>query len=739
MNLYLSDAQRMLRESMAKLFATESTSQRLREAEAEGIDRALWGQVISAGVPMLRVPEESGGLGSSLLDALLVAEEAGRYIATAPVLEAMVSARLLAQSAKSQDAAQAWLARCFDGAIITLALHNVAVQPRQAVPAGKIADAILILDGDQLFLLSELGERPGLPNLGGEPVAMLDLANARQRLLLGEGEQVCQLFAAALEEWKLLSASRLAGLARQGLQMAADYSKERFAFGNPIGGFQGISHPLADAVTDVEGAQLLAWKAAWSIAKGKPDAAASVSMAYWWASQVATRAMTRALHTFGGYGVSLEYDIQFYYRKAKSAVLPMGDPQDALEQVGQRLWCAAEVSLPDAGDIDLDFSLGEKAEAFGLEVAAYFDEHMTPQLRAHAHHSVAGFHPEFNRQLARDGLLFPHWPKEYGGQARDAYDLAAMTAVMEANGWEHVTAPITNQVAQIVMLFACDEVKDEALGRFGSGEALACMGFTEPSCGCDVFAAKTKAQKQDDGRWLINGQKIFTTAANLAHYCFLLARTNAEKPKHAGLSVFLVPMDLPGIEVHAVHTLQDERTNIVYFSDVVLDDKYLIGPLDGGLKVMASTLEMEHGAADQYRHGHVSMFSAVEDWAQGASRNGQPLLEDRIALMRLARSKTHLEISTLLCRRAIWAMSEKVSNRYWGPMAKLFATESYQCDSLDLMDLTAPDSLFAANHGLGHVELGYRQSIGTTIYGGTSEIQRSLVAEQALGMPKSRN
>ncbi|BFM08244.1 acyl-CoA dehydrogenase [Halioxenophilus aromaticivorans] len=739
MNLYLSDEQRMLRESMAKLFSTESTSERLRAAETEGIDAALWRRVVAAGIAMLRVPQQAGGLESSLLDALLVAEEAGRYIAAAPIVEILVATRLLGLASTDNTAAQEWLERVFDGAIISLALHDVQVCPQQVVPAGLIADAVLILNGEQLILCSGFAARQRQANLGSDAIAQLTLPqDAGERMVLCEGNRAAELFQAAIEEWKLLTAARLAGLSRQGLQMAADYSKERFAFGSPIGSFQGISHPLADAITETEGAQLLTWRAAWAIAKGRVDAAASVSMAYWWAAQMASKSMTRALRTFGGYGVSLEYDIQMYYRKSKSAVLPLGDPQQELHQIGQRLWHGVSVALPNAGQIDLDFSLGERAEAFGAEVAAYFETNMTPELRAHAHHSVAGFHPAFNKQLARDGLLFPHWPKQYGGQERDAYDLAAMTAVLEANGWEHVTAPITNQVAQILMLFACDEVKEEVLTRFGSGESLACMGFTEPSCGCDVFAAKTKAEKQKDGRWLINGQKIFTTAANLADYCFLLARTNPDKPKHAGLSVFLVPMQSPGIEVHAVHTLQDERTNIVYFSDVYLEDKYLIGPLDGGLKVMASTLEMEHGAADQYRHGHVSMVHATEQWALNAKRLGQPLLNDRDACDRLARAKTHLEVSTVLCRRAIWALQEKIHSRYWGPMAKYFACEMYQTDALDLMDLTAPDSIFASNQGLGHVELGYRQSIGTTIYGGTSEVQRSLVAEQALAMPKSR-
>lgn len=741
MNLHISEEQRLLKDAIGKLFATESSMERVRAAEKKGYDANLWNALCAAGVPIMRVPEEQGGLGYSLLDAILIAEEAGKQLASVPLAEAIAAAGLLAKLASS-DAAAEFLDRVMSGSLITLSLADTTERPVQAV--SSVAEAILVLEGDCVSLLippaTEMFER----NLGDSALVRRALSGPDStglKIELAKGEAARNAYLASIEEWYLLAAAMQTGLASRGLEMAAAYSKERHAFGRPIGSFQGIAHPLADAITEVEGAQLLNWRAAYTLSRGSDDAAASIPMAYWWATQTAANAMAKALHTFGGYGVSLEYDIQLYYRRAKAWSLLAGDPNNRLLAVAERLWSSNNKAypLPDAGEITLDFSLGSKAEAFAAEVDAYFEKHLTEELKAHAHHSVDGFHPEFNKQLARDKLLFPHWPSEFGGQERDAYDVAAMTAVFEARGWEHVTAPITNQVAQIVMLFGHEEVKQEALTKFGRGESLACMGFTEPSCGCDVFAAKTKAERQADGSWLINGQKIFTTAANVADYCFLLARTNPAKPKHAGLSVFLVPMNLPGIEVHAVHTLQDERTNIVYFSDVVLDEKYLVGPVDGGLEVMASTLEMEHGSADQYRHGHVSIVTAAEKWAKQASLNGRPLLNDPFAASRLAKARVHLEVSTLLCRRAIWAMVEHIPNRYWGPMAKLFATEIYQRDASDLMNLAAPDSLFQSDEGLGLIELGYRQSIGTTIYGGTSEVQRSLVAEQALGMPKSRS
>jgi alkylation response protein AidB-like acyl-CoA dehydrogenase len=635
------------------------------------------------------------------------------------------------------------LQRVLAGAVLTLAPQEVHDDSPQLVPGGSAAEAVLALEGDAVWVIDcDTGAIPPR-NLGSGALGQIVLSanSPGGRRLLARGTAARQAFAAAIEEWKLLTAAMLAGLARRGLELAAAYSRERHAFGRPIGSFQGIAHPLADSITEIEGAQLLNWRAAWAIANQHEDAAATVSMAFWWASQSAARATARALHTFGGYGVSLEYDIQLYYRRAKAWALSAGDPRRELLRVAHRLWgpAAPPVALPEAGVCELDFSLGAGAEAFGEQIRQYFERHLTPALREHAQHSTEGYHPDFSRQLARDGLLFPHWPARYGGQERDPYDMAAMTAAVESFGWEHVTAPITNQVAQALMYFAGDEVKEEALTRFQRGEALACMGFTEPSCGCDLFAARTRATLREDGDWLINGEKIFTSAAHLADYCFLLARTDPDQPKHAGLSVFLVPMNLPGVDVQALHMLHEERTNIVFFSEVVLPAKYLVGEVNKGLQVMAKTLEMEHAAGDEYRQGHVSTLEAAQTWALQAQRDGAPLLQDPDAAGRLARARVHLAVSTVLCMRAIWAMVEKIPNRYWGPMAKLFATEMYHRDATDLMDLAAPESLLHGKHGLGRLELGYRQSIGTTIYGGTSEIQRSLVAEQALGMPKSRS
>ncbi|MEM5388798.1 acyl-CoA dehydrogenase family protein [Paraburkholderia phymatum] len=737
MNLTLNSDRQILRDAAEKLFRSESTPTRIRAAEASGFDAALWRRLVDSGMHLLRTPESAQGLGLGLLDAVLVAEQAGRYLASVPFAEVIAANSLLGHLAG--EAAADALQRALDGALFTLLPHEVSPDTAHLVHAASAA-GVLALDGEDVVLVEALAGQPE-PNLGSAALRRIVLKgqNAQgHRAVLASGPDARMRFLAAVEELKLLQAAMLVGLSRRALEMAAEYSCERQQFGRPIGGFQGIAHPLADSLTNVEGAQLLIWRAVWAIATERPEAGANLAMARWWACQTATSAVTRALRTFGGYGVSLEYDIQLYYRRGKAWGLLAGAPNCELEIIAGRLWDGRSASLPSAGTVDLEFGVGAKAEAFAEQVREFFRQNITDEIKAIRHHSVAGYHAGFAAKLAQAGLLFPHWPPEYGGLGRDAFDNAAMAEVYEEFGMQRITGPVTNQVAQIVMRLGQPECKAEALPRFVVGDALGCLGFSEPSTGSDVFAARTRAIRDGDD-WVINGQKMFTTAGNLAHYCFLLARTDADVPKHKGLTVFLVPMDLKGIEVQAVHTIQDERTNITYFTDVRVPDKYRIGEVNGGLAVMTAALELEHSGGDQYRISYDKMFHRAVAYARKAFVDGLPLIERPEVRTCLARVSVHTTIAKLLCYRGIWAVTNQIPGRAsFGPMSKLFSTEMYQKDACDLMDVFAPFSVLRDDEDLADIELGYRQSVGMTIYGGTSEIHRSLIAEQGLGMPRSR-
>jgi alkylation response protein AidB-like acyl-CoA dehydrogenase len=262
------------------------------------------------------------------------------------------------------------------------------------------------------------------------------------------------------------------------------------------------------------------------------------------------------------------------------------------------------------------------------------------------------------------------------------------------------------------------------------------LGYTEPSGGSDAFAAKTRAVRDGDN-WVINGQKMFTSGAELASYAMLITRTDPDAPKHKGITLFLVPLDSPGVEIHPVHTFMDERTNATFYSDVGIPDRYRLGGVNEGAKVLAGALSMEQSGG--YYHLTIrEMADIVADWAREEQRGGQPLIEDSRVLARLAQAHAESFVSEALSGRVLGARLAGQPDLAYGPAAKIFATEAFITNARDLLDLSAPQSLLRGTEGLGVIEKGYRHSTATSIYGGTSEVLRSMVAQRRLGLPRDR-
>jgi len=732
MNFDLSDDQQMMRDNFARFLDQHSSMARVRAAQPSGFDPALWSGLAELGAFGLRVPEAAGGLGLGVLDAAVLMEEAGRTLASGPVAEMLVASRLLATLGGSTDLLEKALA---GSAVLTIAFHDLAAQPRQWVAGGAVAQAVIARDGEEVVLipLAE-SERKAEPNLASTPIAELHLAG-KPRTVLGKGADARKAFARALEEWKLLTAAALSGLAREAVRLASAYACERKAFDQPIGTFQGISHPLADIITDIDGGKFLTWKAIRNIADGEAIAGAEISLAIWWTADTATRAVAQALHTFGGYGLTTEYDVHLYNRRAKALPLVLGDPARWLPEAGRRLYGGEKAELPEVGEISIDFDLGEEAHALAAELNEFFNKTLTPELRAKAHYSFDGFDAGVHKKLADTKLLFPGWPKEVGGRQAPPYAMSAVAQVYEEQNWSSHAVSTTSMVGTMMRRFGSEQLKAEALSRVIAGEAVCSLGYSEPGCGSDVFAAQCKATRDGEG-WRIDGSKMFTSGANIADYVLMLTRTNPDVAKHKGLTMFIVPLKTPGITIQPVHTFQDERTNITYYDGVKIPDAYRLGEVDGGVKVMASALEMEHGGG--FTRTQRAMAHAAEKLCRELTYQGKPLIEDVTAQSRLARSTAHWLISEVLGHRALWWGAQKKPNMGYGPMVKLFSSEKFLKDSADLLDLTAPASLSKRSGPAGFLNQCYRHAQGSTIYGGTSEIHRSQIAERALGLPRTR-
>jgi alkylation response protein AidB-like acyl-CoA dehydrogenase len=734
MNFDLTDDQEILRSTFARFLDENSSTARVRAALPGGFDRALWNGLGELGAFAIRVPESAGGLSLGLLDAALLMEEAGRTLASGPLAETIVVARLLGQL--GGRAAEELLGRVLSGeAVATIALHDITESPVQWIAGGAVAEAVVARSGNDIVLVTiAAGTVEAEPNLASTPLAQIDLAR-QPRTVLGSGGAALGTFAQGIEEWKLLISAAVAGLGREAVKLAAAYASQRKQFGQFIGAFQAISHPLADRLGDVDGGKLLVWKAIRDIADGSSEAAATISLAAWWNCDAAGKAVAQALHTFGGYGLTTEYDIHLYNLRAKAWPLVFGDPQLFIEEAGRRLYCGETAELPEAGNVSIDFDLGDEARAIVKEIHEFFAKHVTPEMREKFHYSWEGYNPQINRKLAQAKLLFLGWSKEMGGRGIAPYSRWAAMEAFEEEGYNNPAHNVSQMVGLIIHRFGSEELKREVLTKILAGEVICSLGYSEPGSGSDVFAAQCRATRDGDG-WRIDGTKMFTSGANLTDYVFMLTRTDPEAAKHKGLTMFLVPLKTKGVTVQPVFTFQDERTNITFYDGVRIPDSYRLGGVNEGARTMAAGLELEHGGG--FSKVQRAMLKAAVQLCREIKPKGRPLIEQTQAQVRLARAAADLMVSDLFTFRSVWASVNKKPNAGFGPMAKMYSSERFLADARDLLDLTAPASLSKREGPAGFLNQCYRHAQGTTIYGGTSEVHRSMIAERALGMPRTR-
>jgi alkylation response protein AidB-like acyl-CoA dehydrogenase len=734
MQLALPEDSLAVKEMFERFFATESAPARVRAAEPVGFDPQLWRQLVELDAPFLRLSASAGGGGMSLFDACLMMEQAGRRLAPAPLAESIVALRALGEL--GGDVAKAWIEKVRDGqTVLTLALRQATDGEAQFVPGGAVAQGVLVFDGQQIAIEVPKAPLDAPSTLGGAAIGVF-VPGQGERQVIASNADAQRIWEAAIEEWKVLTASALIGLSLEALSMAAAYASERIAFGQLIGTYQGIAHPLANDVIDADGGQMLVWLTLKAMANGDADAAAMVSQLFWWASRTATNSVAHALHTFGGYGLTNEYDIQLYHRRAKSWPLAYGDPEEELVRAGRRQILGETASLPDPGPVEVDFDPPTGGEALAAETRALLKGILDPAKHKLGDHSFDSHDWEVHRALGKAGLLFPDWPKKWGGRDADVTSARASRAVWSELGYAGPPAGTTGMIGAAIQRFGAPELQEDVLPRFASGEVTAALGYTEPSGGSDVFGARTRAVRDGD-HWIINGQKMFTSGAEWASYVFMIARTDPDAPKHKGVTMFLVPLDHPGVEIRPVHTFMDERTNATFYSDVRIPDKYRIGEVGGGSKVLSLALGLEQSGGGYQRYLR-EMSEAAIHWAQGKTRDGRPLIEDSRILARLAKVYADANVCDGLEARVLGMRLAGAGDLAYGPQAKVFCTESFITDSADLLDLTAPDSLVRGKTGLGSVEMGYRHSTATTIYAGTSEVLRSRVAERRLGLPRSR-
>jgi len=336
MNLDLTDDQMALRDTWRDFFEKEAPIEVVRAAEPLGFDAALWSKVVKLGLPSAAVPGDRGGGGAGIIELAIGAELLGGSLAPVPLIEAAVATTMLASLPPTNDLEPVAEAAVAGELLPTLALHPVGDLAR-LVPAGAVADVVIARRGEELVLIRQTEKsEPAIPNLGAVPIATC-LVPA-EALVVASGPLALAAHRRAVAHWRALSAVALLGLGRRALEIGVEYVREREAFGSVIGSFQAIQHRLADHATALEGARLLAFKGAWAQDVNHPQAAELASMAFLFAAETAFRTASDSLHFHGGYGYTLEYDIQLYFRRAKAWPLAAGDPRAAYASLANDLF-----------------------------------------------------------------------------------------------------------------------------------------------------------------------------------------------------------------------------------------------------------------------------------------------------------------------------------------------------------------------------------------------------------------
>jgi len=334
----LSSDQEAVRDAFAEFFRNECPSERVRAAEPLGYDEKLWRQLADMGAASMGLPEQAGGDGASLVDLLLVAEEAGAALAPVPFIEHVAASRALAGS---PGAPGELLAEAASGRrILALAMEPAGSRSpqlaRQLVPGGAVARAVLALDGEALVVVDADEPPSPVANQGSTPLAWWDLVGGR-RQRLAEGTLAEILYRRARAEWKLLTAAALTGLTERALGIAVEFAKTRETMGVPIGSLQGVSFPLADVAIGVSGARNMIRRAGWMLEHEPTEARHLVPAAFAYAARVATHGTTTAAHMQGGLGFTIEADASLYFLRAKGWSLLGGDPAEDLIAVADAL------------------------------------------------------------------------------------------------------------------------------------------------------------------------------------------------------------------------------------------------------------------------------------------------------------------------------------------------------------------------------------------------------------------
>jgi alkylation response protein AidB-like acyl-CoA dehydrogenase len=737
----------LLRASLRGLLQAQwpAASALARSAEP-GAVAALWHSLVGQGLAELGHDPAQGGL----REIVVAMEELGRAACPAPLAGGCLL-NLLARTGaldpqdplvQALHRGQARVVAACAGLVGDTGSGSLHLDGGAAhgtlsfVDAGMHASHVLALAADrpghqQLVVVdATAGAVQALPQRalgldGHAGWAELQLRGAPARVLApgpAESAQVSRLL-------RLMLLARAHGAARRAFELAVDWARERRQFGQPIGRFQAIQHKLADNLIALEGVRLTLMHAARAWDLCQHDAPHFISAAVAFGATSLRQVALQTHHALGAIGYAEEHEAPRHFRRVHLDLLALGGAAQARRELAARLLDAPDGALPE-------YDLGAAGNALRQEVRQWLQENWSGPRKA-TFDSLPfhdrEFDADFARALGRTGWIGLAWPRAFGGQERTPLEQIGYAEVMERAEAPRFGAAVQ---ANALIMHGTPEQQARYLPEILRGQAMHGMGYSEPEAGSDLASLRTRATR-DGAHWVINGQKIWTTTW-WGTYMFLAARTDPDaRPPQAGISMFIVPMDTPGITVKPARTMYDGSFANIFYDDVRIPLENIVGPVHGGWKVLTDALANERGSvgggiALKVAHAFNLLLQDV--------RSDPALCVDALARDRLGQLAAEIEVGRQLMVHCAELATGGTTPPEMGAISKVYSGELMERFGEAALDILGPRAALSqeapgALRG-GRYEQNLRHSLMWVISIGTNEIQRSLIAQRGLGLPR---
>jgi len=397
----------------------------------------------------------------------------------------------------------------------------------------------------------------------------------------------------------------------------------------------------------------------------------------------------------------------------------------------------------------MDFRFSPEQEAFRQEFIAWLEKNLPDNWDPSRYRNYdsteewARAYCDFQKRLSDAGYVGLQYPEEYGGQGRTLMEEVVVLQTLASTCIElRVPGVVTHGMA-VPTIFVCgnEEQKREFLPKILDGTHIWCQGFSEPNAGSDVANVSTRAVKEN-GHYILNGQKVWTSFAQVADYCILLVRTDPNVAKHKGMSYLLLDMKLPGVEVRPITQITGEKEfNELYMEDVKVPEEMLVGKEGDGWRIAITTLMFERAIGDAIMAAaYEKNLQIMVNMARQCKRAGKPVIEDPIFRQQLAQD--YIEVMVLK-HHGLRSLSTQIQGGIPGPegsIGKLLWSEPNQRITESALGMQGPYSQIMGGSPWsvqdGHWQYGFLRSKGNTIEAGSSEIQRNIIGERVLGLPK---